>query len=1191
MLFKMMQFELRYFMRQPSFYITSLILFFLTFMASVSDTVQIGGSSNVNVNSPYAILQVIAIMSVFAIFLVVNFVGSSAIRDDVSKLNELVLSKPLNIAQYRAGRFIGAYLVTLLVFSTTMLGVWIGSGFGSLIGWLDSEMLGENKLSYYLVPFFYIAAPSLFVVSSLINVVAMRFRSMVALYLVAVALLISYLVSSNIFSDIQYREISAYLDMFALSAMGIQMEYWTIADRNVMEITLTDQLLHNRLIWVGVALVALVTTALNTSHHLMQKQKVKGKANKDTNTNSATALGFNIKAKATGSNAWSQFLTRTVFEVKHVIKSYSFGILLILSLATLIPALVGSMGAYGTDVWPVTFRMVELIQESFSVLMIIVLVYYCGELVWHDRESRMADIVDAYPVANWVFWGSKYVALSAVLLLLCVFGSLVTLFYQMIMGMENFDIAQYVIRLGYLFVLMLIFQGGFAFLLQVMSPNKYVGMGLYVLYFIVTSVASNYGFEHKMLKIGSTPSAPYSDINGYGHFLTAVHWYNLYWLGFSVIIAALSYALWPRGAGQGIKTRVKLIGYQLGNSGKVIVVCGALIFVGAGSYIYYNTTVLNPFITSDQREDLKEQYEREFGQFADAAVPIPTDVVVTADIYPQERRINASVVMQVENKSQQSITRVLVNKPNHTHNWSVELDGAQLGELNEQYRHAWLEFTEPMQPNESREIVMSVERYSKGFVDRGSDEQLLYNGTFIDNTALFPTFGYSFGKQLQDKNERRQRGLPELKRGNKIEETQYHNQPLFADNYVSFAATITTDESQIAMVPGYLQSQTTKDGRTTFVYEMDAPMLHFYTLLSMELEVKKEQHNGVNIEVYHHKDHAWNVDSMIQSTKDSLDYFSKEFAPYQHKQMRIIEYPRYRGFAQSFANTVPFSENLGFITDTREPDNINLPYYVTAHELAHQWWAHQVIGANVEGSNILSEMLSQYAAIMVMKERYGENNLRKFLKYELDRYLFGRTTEPYEERTLARTVRQQYIHYNKGSVVMMAIHDLLGEQRLNAVLRAFLQDYQYAQDRYPTTLDFIAYLKQGASEQEQAFIEDQFNAITLYELKLNDIDVQEAESVDGEHTVTLTISAAKKHADGEGNEEDVPLAQMIDVALFSADPNEIHDTNTVIYMQKHEIKTGENTITLKVTELPKFAGVDPFIKLIDKKSGDNIKAL
>ncbi|MBB1386878.1 hypothetical protein H5119_15255 [Pseudoalteromonas sp. SG45-5] len=1191
MLFKMMQFELRYFMRQPSFYITSLILFFLTFMASVSDSVQIGGSSNVNINSPYAILQVIAIMSVFAIFLVVNFVGSSAIRDDVSKLNELVLSKPLNIVQYKAGRFIGAYLVTLLVFSSTMLGVWVGSGFGSLMGWLDSEMIGENQLSYYLVPFFYIAAPSLFVVSSLINAVAMRFRSMVTLYLVAVALLISYLVGSNIFSDIQYREISAYLDMFGMSAMRMQMEYWTIAERNVMEITLTDQLLHNRLIWVGVALLALAIAALNTSHHLAQKQKVKGKASKNNNTNFAAALRFNITAKATGNNAWSQFLTRTFFEVKQVIKSYSFGILLILSLATLIPALVGSMGPYGTDVWPVTFRMVELIQGSFGILMMIVLVYYCGELVWHDRESRMADIIDAYPVANWVFWGSKYVALSAVLLLLCAFGSVVTLFYQMMMGMANFDIAQYVIRLGYLFVLGLIFQGGFAFLLQVISPNKYVGMGLYVLYFIATLVMSNYGFEHNMFVIGGTPEAPYSDINGYGHFLTAVHWYNLYWLGFSMIIAALSYALWPRGAGQNLKARVQLLGYQLGNSGKAVIVCGTLIFGGVGSFIYYNTTVLNQFITSEQYEDLQEQYEREFGQFVDAALPIPTDVVVTADIYPKERRITATVVMQIENKSQQPITRILVNKPDNTHKWSVEVDGAQLGELNEQYRHAWLDFTKPMQPNESREITMSVERYTEGFEDRGSDERLVYNGTFIDNTALFPSFGYSFGKQIQDKNERRQRGLPELKRGNKIEETQYHNQPLFADNYVSFAATITTDESQIAMVPGYLQSQSTKNGRTTFVYEMDAPMLHFYTLLSMELEVKKEQHNGVNIEVYHHKDHAWNVDAMIQSTKDSLDYFSKEFGPYQHKQMRIIEFPRYRSFAQSFANTVPFSENMGFITDTRDSDNINFPYYVTSHELAHQWWAHQVIGANVEGSNILSEMLSQYSAIMVMKEKYGENNLRKFLKYELDRYLFGRTTESYDERTLARTVGQQYIHYNKGSVVMMAIHDLLGEQRLNTVLRAFLQDYQYAQERYPTTLDFIAYLKREASEQEQIFIEDQFNAITLYELKLSDINVQEAESVDGEHIITLTISAAKKHADGEGNEEDVPLAQMIDIALFSADPNEIHSENTVIYMQKHEIKTGENTITLKVTELPKFAGVDPFIKLIDKKSGDNIKAL
>ena len=83
----------------------------------------------------------------------------------------------------------------------------------------------------------------------------------------------------------------------------------------------------------------------------------------------------------------------------------------------LVPGLVGSFGMYGTNTLPVTFRMVEQIQVSFSLLMIIVLVYYCAELVWHDRDAKVSEIVDSYPVANWVFWGSKYIALVSVLVL------------------------------------------------------------------------------------------------------------------------------------------------------------------------------------------------------------------------------------------------------------------------------------------------------------------------------------------------------------------------------------------------------------------------------------------------------------------------------------------------------------------------------------------------------------------------------------------------------------------------------------------------------------------------------------------------------------------------------------------------------------------------------------------------------
>ena len=1191
MLFKMMQSELRFFVRQPSFYVTSLILFLLTFLASVSDTVQIGGAGNVNVNSPFAIMQVVGTMSIFGIFLVVNFVGSAAIRDEISKFSELALSKPLDIVQYRLGRFLGAYIVTMIVFSMCLFGIWIGSGFGGLMQWLDPEMIGPNKLSYYLTPYLYLAAPTLFFISSLFVVVAKKFRSMPAMYLVAVALLIGYLVSRNLFSDIEYRTLSTYIDMFALSAANAQTEYWTIAERNVSILTLTGDLLYNRILWCVLAVAGLLTLVLDKTHYLPQKQKTKSKAKGGAKNGQAQALLNRIDFKANASSAWAHFTMRTRFEVKQVIFSYSFLVLVILSLGMLITGLVSSIGGYGTDVWPVTFRMVELVQGSFSILLIIVLVYYCAELVWHDREARMSEIVDSYPVANWVFWGSKYCALVLVITLLCVFGSLITMSYQLISGIEYIEISQYAIRLGYLFAFGFFISGTLAFLFQVVSPSKYMGMGLFMLYFIASQVMSSYGFEHNLWQIGGTPSTPYSDINGYGHFLSAAHWYNVYWFGFAMILAAFSYALWPRGAGQTFKARLSLVNYQLGHAGKAVIVAGAALFVGSGSYIYYNTQVINQFITQDDREDLSEQYEREFVQFRDAPLPTPLDVKLDAEIFPKARRIEATVVLEVENKSKEIIERFLVNKPAHTLEWSVEMSGATLGELNTDYSHAWMNLSEPMLPGERRTLTMFVARQTLGFVDRGSDTTLVHNGTFINNSELFPTFGYSESKQIFDKNERRKRGLEPLKLGNKIEETQYHNQPLFADNFITFAARVTTDESQVAMVPGYLQSKETKNGRTTYVYEMDAPMLHFYTMLSMELEVKREEYKGIALEVYYHKAHAWNVDTMLESTKDSIDYFSREFGPYQHKQMRIIEFPRYRSFAQSFANTVPYSEEMGFLTDTRNPENINFPYYVTAHELAHQWWAHQVIGANVEGSNILSEMLSQYAAIMVMKEKYGEHNLRKFLKYELDIYLRGRTEEVHEERSLARTVGQQHIHYNKGSVVMLALHDLLGEVRLNKALRNFIDDYRFRTDVYPTTLDFIAYLKADTTAQEQAFIEDQFNSITLYELRLADVEIEEATSEGELHTITLTVKAAKKHADGEGNEVEVPLEQMVDIALFKADPDDINEGENVMYLQKHSITTGDNVIKLKVKDLPKFAGIDPFVKLIDKEAADNIKSL
>eukprot|EP01031_Cornospumella_fuschlensis_P009398 gene9398-11543_t len=194
--------------------------------------------------------------------------------------------------------------------------------------------------------------------------------------------------------------------------------------------------------------------------------------------------------------------------------------------------------------------------------------------------------------------------------------------------------------------------------------------------------------------------------------------------------------------------------------------------------------------------------------------------------------------------------------------------------------------------------------------------------------------------------------------------------------------------------------------------------------------------------------------------------------------MRIMEFPKYSEFAQSFANTVPFSEGIGFIQKISDPEeDLDMPFYVTAHELGHQWWGHQVAEANVKGNAMLSETQAQYSALMVMKHAVKPELMQKFLKYELNSYLRGRSAERKKEQPLNMVEGQGYIHYRKGSVVMYALQDYIGEEKVDLALRNFLADWQYPGPvskfkRCPTSNDLLKYIKAQTPDSLQNIITD-----------------------------------------------------------------------------------------------------------------------
>ena len=403
---------------------------------------------------------------------------------------------------------------------------------------------------------------------------------------------------------------------------------------------------------------------------------------------------------------------------------------------------------------------------------------------------------------------------------------------------------------------------------------------------------------------------------------------------------------------------------------------------------------------------------------------------------------------------------------------------------------------------------------------------------------------------------------------------------------------VSTSDDQIALAPGYLQRDWHEGGRHYYEYSMgDVKTLDFGAWVSARYAVKAEKYPGangnVNIEIYHAAAHPYDVDGMIEASKAGLAYYEKNFSPFQFRQFRVLEFPRYRNFAQSFPNTVPYQENW-FISRVLSPDDIDYTYFVTAHELAHQWWAHQLIGGRVEGSNMLSESLAEYSALRVMQKKYGDYEMHKFLKHELDGYLRGRSQESHKETPLDLVQREAYVWYQKGSLVLYALSDYIGEDTLNLALHDFLMQYRYANATdslsvpYPDTRQFVQALRDKTPPELQYYITDAFESIVLYDNKA--VSATVTPTADKKFKVVLAVASRKFKADGLGAETPMPLNDYIDIGVFTGKK----DHEVPLSLKKEKITQEKQTFEVVVDQMPTRAGIDPYNKLIDRISDDNM---
>jgi aminopeptidase N len=274
---------------------------------------------------------------------------------------------------------------------------------------------------------------------------------------------------------------------------------------------------------------------------------------------------------------------------------------------------------------------------------------------------------------------------------------------------------------------------------------------------------------------------------------------------------------------------------------------------------------------------------------------------------------------------------------------------------------------------------------------------------------------------------------------------------------------------------------------------------------------------------------------------------------------------------------------MGFIAevDDDNPKDIDYPYYVTAHELAHQWWGDQAIAANMQGGGLITEALAEYSALMTLEHRYGPERTRSILRFDLDEYLHGRAAEGAEEQPLIRNESQIYLQYRKASLVFYRLRAEIGEAALNRGIARFLEATRYRTAPYASSRELLACLRAEAPAGKQELITDLFERIVLYDNRVR--GAQARRRTDGRWDVKLELHLAKTETDGHGKEHARDYDEPTEIAVYAG--------KRLLQVVRPTLPGGDATLTLTVAEKPTEVAIDPRQLLIDRVLADNRKAV
>lgn len=1191
-LWKIFRFEFTYLVRRVSTWLYLAVLLLFTLVMNLLTTPGDG----VYPNNTFHITGITVIGGFIWLLMGAAVAGEAAARDVKMRMHLLTFTTRVTKLDYLAGRFLAAFTVNALLILSLPLGVLLSF----YLPGMDGEELLPFRPAAYLNVYFLIALPNAFVATALQFSLAALSRQVMASYMASLLLaIVAQIMAMAVAKLFGNWDLVKLLDPVGVAGIvGSQLATWMPTEKNTRLVTLEGMFLWNRVLWLCVAVGALVLTYVrfnlaivvtNSWWSRFKGRNVQDKMSAEIAVIKATApsvpqvqrsFGFATYFRQTLPIAWASFKK---------IARHPVGLTLVAIIA-LVSAVFGNriMTQFGIPLFPTTQQVLAYLTTHVGnlgtpwVVVPLLIIYFIGELVWHERDAGLSDIADAAPVSEWALLTGKF--LGVVLIIVAWMVLLMAGGIGMQLGMD-YDKLEIGLYLQVLFGLQLVDYLLFALLalmVHVVVNQKYISYLVMLLVFSFIAFPSTFKVEHPMLIFGADPGWWYTDMRGFGPTLGPWLWFKVYWLGWALLLAVAARLLWARGRDQSLKYRLQLAKHRFTRSTALVAITALGFILSLGSFIFYNTNVLNEYQSSSDINEWKAEYERRYGRYRNTPQPQLTATKLHVELYPERQEAVIRGTYTLTNRGALPIDSIHVGSSSGIEPNDVKFNRpAAAVRIDKELSHHIYALTQPLQPGDSLQLNFVVYYKQHGFLHSGTNALVVKNGTYFTNVDLLPAMGYQRYRELNDAVNRKKHKLAARPAIPSLYDSAARKKPASTDQ-INFEAIVVTAKDEVAVGPGILHKTWTEGNRRYFHYKTDAAIGAEYSILSGKYAVQEKEWNEVVIRIYYHPGHAQNIDRMLRSVKASLAYFTEQFGPYPYGYITVVERAGSGGGATADAGIIYYGEQYPLMNPDDSPNGFDLPYYILAHEMAHQWWGMaRLTPAYVEGAGVLIEGLAVYSGMQVLEKNYGDGHLRKFLSFLHSFYEMPRSLAT----PSLLQANEAFLYYRKGGLAMYALSKYIGKEKVNSALRQLLQKHHSGELPLPTTLDLYMELQKVTPDSLNYLLNDLFKQNTYWRLKTKRFAAAQTKA--GSWEVTLKVQAQKVIIDSTGKEKEVPMNDWLEVGLYE----EVKGLSKPLYLQMHRIRSGEQIIKLTVPRKPDRGGIDPNYLMIDPRLDDNMMQL